>query len=769
MRLKTALIASTLLAPVVLTAPVQAQTVTDAPSDVARSAKSDGADHGIQEIIVTAQRRSENLQKTALAVSAVAGDALVKQSISQATDLTRLVPALQIAPAASYTQIYLRGIGTFGANAFADQGVAFNLDGIYLSRPAAPAALFYDLERMEVLKGPQGTLYGRNASGGAVNVITAKPRLGETSGFVNGEYGNYNAVKVSGAVNLPIGDRWALRVSGQHASHDGYYSDGYDDENTQAARAQLKFDSRTGFDATLMLDYGHVGGKGSGGTIMPLIGNGRLGPSDPAVVAAYLAASPTAPVPQVVTQPNGFQSNNFYGAALTVNQELGFAKLTVIPAFRETDLNFLSYASGFYIRDQEYTHQSSVEARLANSKGMLNWVVGGYFFDERVHASQNYNQGSNILLVTPNLATQSLAAFGQATVTVAPKFRLTGGLRYTDDHKTQNSAVVNSPFVGFVSPATGNFTPIFNPVTSQAISDVHFRKATWKAGAEFDAGPRSLLYASVATGFKSGALYAAQTNNSSQPENLTAYTLGSKNRFLDNRLQLNFEAFLWDYKNQQISHLGPVQIATSPAGAIYAPVFLTENAGSARLHGVEAELVFKPDAANLFTADVQWLHARYRTFRYNAYSATGGAPAVGCAVAPTSLIGASSGAAIYSVDCSGKPLANAPDWTFNMGYEHHVTLGDGSHLTFAANSRIQTGSYVSIDYLSAGYQGTYTTSDARIEFEPANGKLTLAAFVNNLENNTIFAAAFQSPVKNGVLYNQLRPPRTYGLRASYRF
>jgi iron complex outermembrane receptor protein len=135
MRLKTALIASTLLAPVVLTAPVQAQTVTDAPSDVARSAKSDGADHGIQEIIVTAQRRSENLQKTALAVSAVAGDALVKQSISQATDLTRLVPALQIAPAASYTQIYLRGIGTFGANAFADQGVAFNLDGIYLSRP----------------------------------------------------------------------------------------------------------------------------------------------------------------------------------------------------------------------------------------------------------------------------------------------------------------------------------------------------------------------------------------------------------------------------------------------------------------------------------------------------------------------------------------------------------------------------------------------------------------------------------------------------------
>jgi iron complex outermembrane receptor protein len=152
----------------------------------AESARANGG--GIADIIVTAQRRSENLQKAAIAVSAVTGDTLVQQSITQANDLTRVVPALQVAPAASFTQIYLRGVGTFGANAFAEQGVAFNLDGVYLSRPAAPAGLFYDLERVEVLKGPQGTLYGRNATGGAVNVITAKPKLGETSGYINAEY-----------------------------------------------------------------------------------------------------------------------------------------------------------------------------------------------------------------------------------------------------------------------------------------------------------------------------------------------------------------------------------------------------------------------------------------------------------------------------------------------------------------------------------------------------------------------------------------------------
>ncbi|MDE1916786.1 MAG: TonB-dependent receptor [Sphingomonadales bacterium] len=727
------------------------------------------ASSGLQDIIVTAQRRSENLQKTALAVSAVAGDALVRQSVTQATDLTRLVPALQVAPASSYTQIYLRGVGSFGANAFAEQGVAFNLDGVYLSRPAAPAALFYDLERMEVLKGPQGTLYGRNASGGAINVITAKPKLGETSGFINGEYGNYNTAKVSAAINLPIGERWAVRLSGQHASHDGYFNDGYDDENTQAARAQVKFDSHAGFDADLMLDYGHVGGKGSGGTIMPLIGNGRLGVSDPAVLAAYQAASPTAPVPQVIARNDGFQSNNFYGVALTANQDLGFAKLTLLPSFRETDVNFLSYASSFTIRDVEKTHQTSMEARLANTRGAVNWVLGGYFFDERVHASQGYDQGSNRLQVNPLLATRSLAAFGQATVTVLPAFRITGGLRYTDDHKQQNTIFTNAPFVGFVSPATGNFTPIFNPITAQALSDIHFRKVTWKAGVEYDAGPRSLLYASVATGFKSGALFAAQGNNTSAPENLTAYTLGAKNRFFDNRLQLNLEAFWWDYKNQQVSHLGPVQVASTPVGGIYAPVFLTENAGSARLYGVEAELQFKPDDADLLSADLQWLHARYRSFRYNSYSSSGAVPAVGCAVNPTSLIAATPGGAIYAVDCSGRQVVNAPEWTLNMAYEHHFALRNGGKVTFGANTRIQSGSYVSIDYLPGGYQDTYTTSDVRLEYQPKGGKLTLGLFANNLENTTIFAASFQSPVKNGVLYNQLRPPRTYGARASLRF
>jgi len=735
----------------------------------ANSGDAAASQSGLQDIIVTAQRREENLQKAALAVSAVAGDALVTQSITQAADLTRMIPSLQVAPASSLTQIYLRGIGTFGANAFADQGVAFNLDGIYLSRPAAPAALFYDLDRIEVLKGPQGTLYGRNASGGAVNVVTAKPKLGDTGGFLNAEYGNYNTFKTSGALNLALGQDWAVRVSGQYARHDGYFSDGYDDENTGAVRGQLRYDNHAGFNVTLMTDYGHVGGKGAGAAVMPLIGNGRLGPSDPAVIAAYTAASPTAPVPQTIAKTDGFQDNNYYGAALTANVDLGFAKLTVLPAWRQTDIDFLGYAPGFYIRDIERSHQESLEVRLSNQSGPVTWVVGGYGFGEHIDANQYYDQGSNRLQVNSLLETHSLAAFAQATVTVAPKLRLTGGLRYTDDHKQQNTFFNNMPFVGFVSPGTGNFTPIFANIPATALSDVHFRKTTWKAGVEYDAGPHSLVYASVATGFKSGALYAATGQNYSAPEELTAYTLGTKNRFFDNRLQFNLEAFWWDYKNQQISHLGPVQVASTPGGAIYAPVFLTENAGSAHLYGIEAEIQFKPTPADLFSADIQWLHARYKAFNYQAYSTSGAVPAVGCAVSGTSALTATPGAAVYNVNCAGRQVVNAPDWTINLGYEHHFALSGGAEITFGADTRIQSASYISIDYLPGGYQSTYTMSDARLEYEPASHRYTIAVFANNLENNTILASAFQSPVKNGVLYDALRPPRTYGVRASVRF
>jgi iron complex outermembrane receptor protein len=736
----------------------------------AQSGNAGASEGGIADIIVTAQRRSENLQKAAIAVSAVAGDTLVQQSITQANDLTRIVPALQVAPAASFTQIYLRGVGTFGANAFAEQGVAFNLDGVYLSRPAAPAGLFYDLERVEVLKGPQGTLYGRNATGGAVNVITAKPKLGETSGYINAEYGNYDAIKGSAAINLPMGDRIALRIAGQYVKRDGYYSDGYDDEDTQAIRAQLKGDTGTGLDATLSVDYAHVGGMGSGGTIMPLLdGKTRLGPSDPRVIAAYVARTPTRPVPQAIASNDGYQDNDFFGVALTANADLGFATLTMVPAYRKTDLDFRAYASSFLIDVQEKSSQMSLETRLASRAGPLQWVVGGFYFAEDVSARQFFNQASNGTRINSQLDTESLAAFGQATLSLSDQFRVTGGLRYTTDTKGQASETHTLPFVGFVNPAQGNFTPIILDIVSNPRSNVDFNKLTWKVGVEFDLGPRSLLYASAATGFKSGALFAATGRNYSAPENMMAFTVGSKNRFFDNKVQLNAEAFYWKYKDQQISHLGPVQVATTPVGSIFGPVFTTENAGKSTIYGLELEALFQPSANNQFSANIQYLHTKYDQLTYQAYSTTGTAPVIGCAVTPTTLTGASPAARIYDVDCSGRPLVNAPKWVFNLGYEHRFQLGDHGRIIAAVDTRIETSRYLSLDFLDLSKQDSYMMSNARLTYETVSGNFSLTGFINNIENELVFANSLQSPAKPGVIYSQLRPPRTYGIRAGFRF
>lgn len=736
----------------------------------AQEAQGTTSDQGLEEIVVTAQRREENLQRAAIAVSAVTGDTLTKQSISQATDISRLVPALQIAPASSLTQIYLRGIGTFGANAFAEQGVAFNLDGVYLSRPAAPAALFYDLERLEVLKGPQGTLYGRNATGGAINLITVKPKIGEASGYISGEYGNYNAVKTSGAINVPVSDVAAFRFSGQYVDRDGFYNDGYDDENSTALRGQFRLDTGDNFNMNVMVDYGHVGGKGSGGTIVPLLdGKRRLGPSDPSVIAAYVAQPPSPPVPQIIARDDGYQDNTYYGGVITANLDLGFAQLTVIPAWRKTDLDFVSYASSFLIDVTEVSDQSSLEARLANQSDKLKWVLGAYYFTEDTSANQRYDQGSNGTRILSELQTRSYAVFGEATYSVSDRLRVTGGLRYTSDNKQQVTEAHTLPFVGFVPPAFPNFTPIILDLRTDATSDVNFNKTTWKAGVEFDAADHSLLYATVATGFKSGILYSALGDNFSAPERMTAYTVGSKNRFFDNTLQLNVEAFYWDYKDQQVSHLAPVQVASTPGGPIFGPVFKTENAGSATIYGLETELLWQPSRADLFSVNLQYLHTKYDVLQYQAYSVTGPAPVIGCAVTPTALIGASPAARVFDVDCSGRPLVNAPKWVVNAGYDHSFDLGDSGKIIAGIDTRIESSRYLSLDFLDVSSQGSYMMSNARLTYETVSGKMSITAFVNNLENELVFSNSLQSPAKSGVFYSQLRPPRTYGLRGTIKF
>lgn len=726
---------------------------------------------GLAEIVVTAQRRSENLQKTALAVSAVGGEQLQSANISQPQDLSKLVPALKLSSGGGNgTQVTIRGVGNFAGNAYSEPAVAINLDGVYLARSGGPNGLFYDLERVEVLKGPQGTLYGRNATAGAINVITRKPDdvLSAEGTFT---VGNYDLVRGEAAVNVPIADGAALRVAGVVTRRDGYFSDGYSDDRSESIRAQLKLDPTDRLSILLSSDYTHVGGQGTGGVIAPYLDkdNPYRGPSkdgtNDILTGASLAISGGAN-PNLLPKlaDDGYIDMDNWGVSATIDYDLGGARLTVIPAYRRSENNYLHYAAGFPIVTHELSKATSVEVRLGSSdETAIKWLVGGYYFDEALNFDLFANQGVAFNRTIPDLKTRSYAAFGQLTYSLTDTLRVTGGARYTSERKSQ-SGVNGGPLPTIPTGYPGTPESFYNLACApyDAAEGVCYggldgvvknTKVTWKGGLEYDAGARSLIYANVATGFKAGGFYASLAPNTFKPETLTAYTIGSKNRFLDNSLQLNFEGFYWVYKDKQITHLGPIL----PGGF----GLITENAGKADIYGAEIELLWQPAPSDKFSANLQYLHSRYSDFSYSQ-STTTGVPNTTCPTTPVT------GAAAVIVDCSNRAVSLSPKWTLNANYVHSFDFDNGSSIDAQLGTQIQSSYWVGEEYLEGQYQKASMVSNASVTWRAPNDRFSIAAFVDNIEDRTIKSGSFVQPVL-GSTFAILRAPRTYGLRANVKF
>ncbi|WP_343525438.1 TonB-dependent receptor [Sphingomonas sp.] len=729
---------------------------------------------GIQDIIVTAQRRAETLQRAAIAATAVGGEALINAGVSEPAQLTKLVPALTVQPAGVSSSFFIRGVGSTAINSFQENAIAFSVGGVFFARPTAPSGTFYDLDRIEVLKGPQGTLYGRNATGGAINLIPRRPELGHFAADVTAEYGNYDSKKIQGGINIPLGSMAALRIAGQVVDRNGYLSDGYDDEKTQAVRATLLLEPDDRFSFLFSADYAHLGGKGVGTVLVPSPStpnvpdiSQRIGSADPRITTILEQTTfnqfrnvppfsflPPAAIRASVTNParDGFQDSEFWGVSATANGDMGFADLTTTLAYRKSKPDLLSYAPGFPSRFTETDDQMTAEVRLSSKSGLpLQYVLGAFYFYEQQDGYNNYNQG--LLANTeylPRLKTQSRAVFGQLTYSIAPSFRLVAGGRYTDEDKTlQGTARTRSFF---------NPNAAFTPISGK----LNFGKFTWKAGFEFDAAERSLIYGNVATGFKAGGFFPSAGNNTYRPETLTAYTLGSKNRFLDNKLQVNLEAFYWRYRDQQISYVGPIE--STPGN--FAQAGVTVNAGRARMYGAELELLARPTGRDTLGATVQYLDSKYQSLIYNGISSSGAPLLTNCSVANDTRV-TTPPTRLFIVNCSGRPAVNSPKWTLNLNYEHRFDLGD-YELTAGARSRIESGSWLNIDYLDFQYRDSSTTSDLYLTLSSPGRRWSLTGFVNNVENSTVFAGGLTRPIVNTSLLT-LRPPRTYGARLSIRY
>lgn len=738
-------------------------------------------DQGLQEIVVTAQRREESVQRSALAIQALSSEALERSGVTRPEDLSAVATGVNIGTGGNDPMVYIRGLGNYSTNNYAEGAVAWNSDGVYVSRPWETRGLFFDLARAEVLKGPQGTLYGRNATGGAINLISARPSLGETSGFFEGEGGNYDLAHFTGALNVPLSQTLALRASGQVISRQGYLSDGYDDDREQSARLQLLYQPGGDFSLLLKGEYQHVDGRGAGQVLVPqLAGSPWRGASDAAVNAIILAEPGTGPL-LMPTQDDGFLKIDVRSASAELIWDFGPATLTVIPAYKSGEHSDRFYVANFQVNDHEYDHQTSVEARLSGQSDRLKWVLGTYYFNE----DQGNPPGQPILLANSLLNAQqvsdfrgnttSYAAFAQSTFSIVEAFRLTGGLRYTYESKTQNGLAAGFNPAFLVAPGACAADPAAPSPVATCRTDIplsgslHYNNVTYKAGFEYDLAARSMLYANVSTGFKSGGFYAAPAPNTFRPEKLTAYDVGLKNRFLDNHLEANLEAFYWRYRDHQENFLA----ATSVPGY---DAFITQNAGSAKTYGAELDLAYRLTAADRLNLSAQYDKSQYDTFNYTVPNIPG--PHVwGCkATAPNAPI--NSGIGSYDLDCSGLPLIRAPEWTGTAGYEHTFGLPRGARLTAGVSSQFSSSYYTAIDFLPNERQQSYAILNSDLSYTSPDGSWSLTAWGRNLTGEAVLDQTFRSlfvtaanPAANpnGFVLGSIRPPRTYGVRLHIDF
>ena len=703
----------------------------------------------LNEVVVTAQRREETVQKSSLSISVLQGDALRDAGVTQAKDLSALVPGLQIVSGGNTLQTYVRGVGDFSSSSLGQSAVAYNYDGVYIADTASAGPLFYDVARTEVLKGPQGTLYGRNASAGAINIVTNRPVLGEWTGEGSVEGGNYSLIHATGAINAPLGDAVAVRGAFNYVKRDGYLTDATDDDDQRGGRLELLARPTDALSILVEGDIENVIGAGAGAVLNPAQpGNTRFTGAVNAVNnAALLAASflpaftPGAGLPPVgVTglAHDSYVDNNQRNVSAELNYAAGPVTITFVPAYRTSNNRLGDYIAGEPFLSQEHTHQQSYELRAAYDNDWLKSVAGVYYLDlDQFTAAQIY--------VSPvpgfttdqraTLGTRSYAPFAQGTFKLTDGLRLIAGGRFTSEDRSIQAVRTLGGAADFYS-------------------SVRFNAFTFRTGAEYDLAPDHMLYLTISKGFKSGGFNIFQPttgfNNVFQPETLYSYSLGLRNRFFDNRLQFNIEGFYWDYRNSQQNHL-----AFDPTGSLQ---FLTFNAASARLYGFDADLAARITGHDRVGATLSYLHSRFDDFIYQ----TPLAGSVGCA---TSTLPSG----FTQVDCSGRPLPRGPMWSGTLSYQHQLDLANGSSLAFMADINFASSRYLAVDYIANELAPGYVRENASLRYSFPGDRISVTAFIKNIGNRLVPLGGIQAPFAAGIVYEAVDAPRTFGGRVQVRF
>lgn len=751
------ILAWTVFAPAAHAGQTTAAAAPDGQSTPAQPAGSDqatsDAESPLGDIVVTAQRRSESQQRAAISVTARTGDQLLTQGVNSIQQLSSVAPALQITPATgTYTWFAVRGVSNTGANAFADPAVAVNLDGVYLATPTVLEGLLYDLDRVEILKGPQGTLYGRNATAGAINIITKQPDF-DFGGDATLEVGNFASVFGQGALNVPVTDGIAIRFAGMGSKRDGYFSDGTSDSNLVAGRVSLLFKPSDNFRFVVIGDFADQRGRGTGSTVIKDCGGAQCYVGG---VWTGLADQSAAFAPIAPKSHKTYLNNNYRGVSTQLQWDNPLGTLTMIGAHRWSDVDYYTHTTGILISEQQKPEATSFEARLASrGEGLIRWLVGTYYLDTTMRSRSVSENGAGRSFGDQRTYTggTAWAGFGQLTIAPTETLRLVGGLRYTTEKKfsrTQRYNVLNTVGPDPIIPLTPTSAPIYS------VDESHrWNSATWKLGVEWDVGTRSLLYANASTGFKAGGFFSGPPGNDSYaPEKVTAYVAGSKNRFLNNTLQVNAELFYLDYRDQQISY-------TKIVGA--ASVSVTENAGRLTAKGAEVEVNWFPLRNTQLGANVQYLDTEYNSLVY--FTPSPPAAQSLCELTPGQPGGTT------RVNCNGLDALQSPKWSMTGSIDQTVPLANGGKMIARANVLYETERYNHISYVPTTISPANARLDLSLTYEAPGGAWRVTAYGRNVTDTVTPTYILPPPGfnQNAAFVAVLKPPRTYGLRVQGKF
>lgn len=742
---------SSAIAIAVATSPALAQTTAPQGSD--SPATSGPETSGIADIVVTAQKRAESVQDIPIAVSAISGAALAQRGSTDLTAIASTVPGLNVSEQVGQARLTLRGIGVDNISTGAESSVAFNQDGVFFSRSAAALASFYDVERVEVLRGPQGTLYGRNATGGSVNIITNRPTFATKAG-VSLTYGNYDAINAEAHYSTGLSDKVAMRLAGQIQSHSGYGENrvtgaDIDNKHSQAVRGQLLFEPTERLTILLGADYYHQKDRSN---IYHYFGPAGFTASGDPVTPTGLLLGGFDPGPRnVASVRDPSNKAEFWGARADISYELSDTlSLRSLTAYRSSaflvnsDLNPIGndlFPITFGETSDEYTQE--LQLNLDTDRNKL--VVGAFYMHETI---DGFIQGPLNLRTVGGpdlfvqgfysggrLKTNAAAVFAQDSYAITDALRLTLGARYSWEKK-KVADQFDFNFDDLYDPAAG---PRF-PVNRDSKT---FKSFTPKLGVDFDIARDVMIYASYSKGFKAGTFNLGSTGPALSPEKVDAYEVGLKSTLLDGHLRANLSGFYYDYSDLQV-------------GKVQGQLLVLENAAAAEIYGVEGEFTLEPVRDLILSLNASWLHARFK----NYVTADQARPAGDGRTLDDN--------GVPAFDLSGNILPQAPRYTIDLSAQYSIDVPGGS-LTIRGESNWSDRIYFSpfnLDYVS---QPAFSVQNAFVTYRADNG-LRLTGFVRNIGNETIRASGqVATTLLGSPVIGFVKPPRTYGLTIAFDY